>query len=97
MWVSLRMRGLQAFDVNDLLIIAKALDVGVHELLPPPEIAAQAAGPRAIAHYFGVTERGSDHPDRPADNRPPGRPLAGAGAGIGRTTYLGRGRRGRRD
>jgi transcriptional regulator with XRE-family HTH domain len=45
----------------------------------------------AIAHYFGLTDRGSDHLDCPADNRPPGRPLAGAGAGMSRTKYLGRG------
>ncbi|GIE30118.1 hypothetical protein Ait01nite_031630 [Actinoplanes italicus] len=43
MWVSLRLRGLQAIDMNDLALFAQALDVGVHDLLPPREIAAAAS------------------------------------------------------
>lgn len=42
MWMSLRLRGKQPIDMNDLALIARALDVGVHELLPAPEIAALA-------------------------------------------------------
>lgn len=50
MWVSLRLRGLQPIDMNDLLLFARALEVGVHDLLPPPEVAAGATGVPAIAH-----------------------------------------------
>lgn len=42
MWVSLRLRARQPIDMEDLALIAGALGVGVHELLPPPEVAAQA-------------------------------------------------------
>lgn len=34
MWVSLRLRGKQPIDLNDLSLIAGALGVGVHDLLP---------------------------------------------------------------
>lgn len=43
MWVSLRLRGLQPIDVNDLALFARVLNVGVHELLPKPEEAASAS------------------------------------------------------
>ncbi|SNY28869.1 helix-turn-helix domain-containing protein [Paractinoplanes atraurantiacus] len=49
-WVSYRLSGKQPIDLNDLLRIANALEVGVHELLPPPDIAAGAAETRANAH-----------------------------------------------
>jgi transcriptional regulator with XRE-family HTH domain len=41
-WVSYRLTGTQPIDVNDLALIADALGVGVHDLLPPPEVAATA-------------------------------------------------------
>lgn len=41
-WLSVRLRGVQPIDVNDMHLIALALGVGVHELLPPPEVAATA-------------------------------------------------------
>jgi transcriptional regulator with XRE-family HTH domain len=45
MWVSLRLRGMQPIDMNELLMFANALDVGVHDLLPAPAaVAAAAAG-----------------------------------------------------
>lgn len=44
-WISYRLSGKQPIDVNDMHRIARALGVGVHELLPPPEIAANAAEP----------------------------------------------------
>jgi len=44
-WVSYRLTGAQPIDVNDLSGIAKALGVGVHDLLPPPDIAATAKAP----------------------------------------------------
>lgn len=47
-WLSVRLRGRQPIDLNDLNLIAGALGVGVHELLPPPEIAAKAAENREV-------------------------------------------------
>lgn len=97
MWVSLRMRGLQAFDVNDLLIIARALDMGVHELMPPPEVAAGAASPPAIPRYLEVPVRMETQIQRPPDNRPSGGPGLAHSIGGARTTYVTRRPRGRRD
>jgi transcriptional regulator with XRE-family HTH domain len=85
-WVSVRINGKVTLDVNELHRFAKALEVGISELLPSDEEAARAVtiGP-AIPRYLDVAVR----PDRPADNRPSGKP----GTGIGRTARLPRGRR----
>lgn len=96
MWVSLRLRGLQPIDMNDLLLFARALDVEVHDLMPSRERAAEAEPP-AIAHYFGAPDRTSDHVDRPRDNRAISHPGARQPAGPGRTAYLPRVGRRRRD
>lgn len=91
-WVSSRLKGRTPIDLNDLYRFAKALGIGVYDLLPGPDEAAGAADPRAIAHYFAVPDRTTDHAARtarPRDNRPPGRPAA---AGTGRTGYLPRGK-----
>ena len=45
-WISYRLSGKQPIDLNDLLRIANALGVGVHQLLPPPEEAAKAVEPK---------------------------------------------------
>lgn len=42
-WLSVRLRGKQPIDLNDLALIAGALDVSPLDLLPPREIAAAAA------------------------------------------------------
>lgn len=96
-WLSVRLRGRQPIDINDLALIAGALGVGVHELLPPPEVAARAARPPAIAHYFGAPDRTSDHVDRPRDNRPISHPGARQPAGPGRTARIPRVARRHRD
>jgi len=96
-WLSMRLRGRTPLDINEMQRIARALGIGVHELLPNPDLADQAAAPPAIAHYFEVAERTSDHHQRPPDNRPPGRPAAGAAATIIRTAHLPRSNRRRRD
>jgi len=88
MWVSLRLRGKQPIDMNDLHVIAGALGVGVHDLLPPPEIAAGAARPSAIAQYLEPPERTTNRRRRPRDNRPIGHPKPGAMTGVHRTGYL---------
>lgn len=40
-WLSVRLRGRQPIDLNDLALIAQGLRVGVHELLPAPEVTAR--------------------------------------------------------
>lgn len=52
-WLSVRLRGRQPIDLNDLALIARALGVGVHELLPSPEAAAAAA--EALSRTTGAT------------------------------------------
>lgn len=96
MWVSLRLRGMQPIDLNDLLLFARALDVEVHDLMPPPEIAAKAVGSGLTAKYPAVAVR-SAFGDRPRDNRPNGRAVAATAPAGGRTTYLDRPRRRRKD
>src|SRR5690242_11047111 len=56
-WVSYRLTGVQAIDLNDLMRIARALGVGVHDLLPPPELAATA---RTGSRLAGSGEQGGD-------------------------------------
>lgn len=96
-WVSYRLSGKQEIGLDDLFQIAKALDLQVSDLLTP-EMAAQAAeGPRSTHGYSTVTDPSPVQIDRPRDNRPPGRALVGAGSGVGRTGYLDRSKRRRRD
>ncbi len=54
-WLSVRLRGRQPIDLNDLSLIAGALGVGVHDLLPPPHVAAEAA-----SRLTGTTRRTGD-------------------------------------
>jgi transcriptional regulator with XRE-family HTH domain len=42
-WLSVRLRGRQSIDVNDLALIAKALGVGLSELIPSDDEAASAS------------------------------------------------------
>jgi transcriptional regulator with XRE-family HTH domain len=42
MWVSLRLRGMQAIDMNDLALFAQALEVSPLDLLPAREIVTAA-------------------------------------------------------
>jgi len=95
MWVSLRLRGQQPFDVNDLVLIAGALDVGVHDLLPPPDVAAKATAPKTTLWQSEVPVQ-LPITDRPKDNRPSGHPGAATGAGVSRTAYVTRSKRPRR-
>lgn len=92
MWVSLRLRGMQPIDVNDLLLFARALGVQVHELMPPPEMAAAAAETKTTLWYSGIADRLAERTTRPRDNRPSGRPRSPEATGVGRTGYLPRGR-----
>lgn len=94
MWVSLRLRGKQALDMNDMQLIARALEVGVHELLPPPAVAATAAEPTS-GHptMFFADLLASDPPDLRVDNRPPGRRDSSRPNGVRRTARVVRGGR----
>lgn len=77
-WMSVRMRGQQPIDLNDLDLIAGALGVGPDELLPRGEVTRgyPAMGP--------MTDR-----RRPADGRPGGRPAGPRGpSGPGRTARV---------
>lgn len=86
-------------NLVDLQRVAAALAVPlatfftteIRDVVPPPGTAY-----RPIPRYAVVADQ-SAFRDRPIDNRPSGRPLAGAGAGVGRTGYLDRGGRRRRD
>lgn len=86
-WVSYRLSGKQAIDLNDLFRVAKALGVGVHQLLPSPEVVAQAADSSATVAYLSLAGELANHLSRPRDNRPAGRP---GGSTISRTGYLSR-------
>lgn len=96
-WMHVRLKGKVPLNLNDMHRIAKALDVQVGQLLPPPDVAAEAADPRSTHGYSTVTDQAPGHMDRPRDNRPPGRALTGTGSGVGRTAYLDRSKRRRRD
>lgn len=85
-WVSYRLTGTQPIDINDLMLIAKALGVGVHDLLPPPDVAAGARDPRITPEYAHMVDQPAPVIVRPPDNRPNGRP----GGGPARTTYADR-------
>jgi len=57
-WLSVRLRGRQPIDLNDLALIARALNVGVHELLPPPAVVAAAVN--GLSRGAGSGRRGND-------------------------------------
>lgn len=97
-WLSVRLRGRQPIDLNDLNLIAGSLGVGVHDLLPPPEIAAKAVENReVIVSNPARPERPTRPPARPRDNRPTGRPINNPPAGPHRTALVKRSDRRKRD
>lgn len=77
-WLSVRLRGKQAIDLNDLALIAGGLKVGIQELLPPPEDQARAV--RAAGSFNATlhTTTPSGHPNGRTDTR---RPKTGPYAG----------------
>jgi transcriptional regulator with XRE-family HTH domain len=95
-WTTRRLgkRADTVLNLADLQRIAAALDTPLTTFFTA-EI--RESVPPAIAHYFEVAERTSDHHQRPPDNRPSGRPAAGAAATILRTAHLPRSNRRRRD
>lgn len=71
-WLSIRLRGRAAIDINDLHRIARALGVGIHDLLPAPEVANRAAPPSAIARYLEEPARTTSVSQHRPHSRPPG-------------------------
>jgi transcriptional regulator with XRE-family HTH domain len=96
-WVSTRIKGKVALNTNDLLRFAKALEIGLHDLLPAPEEIEAVPVPRTTHGYSTVTERAPAHIDRPRDNRPSSRPVSAPPTTMGRTAYTVRASRRRRD
>lgn len=95
-WLNYRLTGVQEIGVNDLNRIAKALGMTVFDLMPPAE-AAQAAADARTTHGYATVPVLVPFTDRPSDNRPSGHPGQAATAGDGRTGYLTRPGRRRRD
>lgn len=83
-WVSYRLTGTQPIDINDLHKIARALDVGIYDLLPPADKASQAA----IGQYLARPDRTISTGSRPRDNRPSGHPAMRSTSGVRRTALL---------
>lgn len=96
-WMHVRLKGKVPINLNDMHRIARVLDVGVHELLPPPDVAARATPPHRDTRRYLPLPVQPTPPVRPRDNRPIGRPVSGAPAGSARTSYLERPKRRRRD
>ncbi len=76
-WLSVRLRGKQPIDVNDLALIAHGLHVPYTSLLPSPDAAA-AATSATMDRNSPLTVRPIPVQRRPRDNRPTGQPPAGA-------------------
>lgn len=91
-WLSVRVRGLQPIDLNDLAEIAAGLGVPVAELLPSSardifdveEIRSRPLRSRPARHPRSRVKLTDDYPSRPARRsptdpigRPPNRPGAG--------------------
>lgn len=92
-WLSVRLRGVQAIDLNDLWRIADALDVPVVDFMPPSATSTQTDG--AIRGRMpNVTKSLSDHSsdaygDRPATRHDHARPTVHRPpSGPGRTARI---------
>lgn len=87
-WMSMRLKGRTPIDVNELQRIAVALGVRVHELLPPPDVAAKARISLTEQYLRGYEESMPSRPSRharPRDNRPAGHPVT---SGVRRSAEL---------
>jgi transcriptional regulator with XRE-family HTH domain len=88
-WLSVRLRGKQPIDVNDLGLIARGLGVPYTSLLPSAEAAA-AATSATMDLKSTPPERTIPTPRRPVDNRPAGHPPTGGPPGQRRTGRVSR-------
>jgi transcriptional regulator with XRE-family HTH domain len=89
-WVSSRLNGRTPIDLNELFRIARALGVGVHQLLPSPEVVARAAEVEATLPYLALTSRFTGDSIRPRDSRPVSGPPKSAPPAAVRTAFLSR-------
>lgn len=74
-WLSVRLRGKQPIDLNDLALIAGGLNVGFQALLPPTEVLAAAINnPKVVSGQLSrsVAPAPKAHPVR-SRQRPAGR------------------------
>lgn len=89
MYVSRRLRGETAFDVDDLQAIAGVLEVTVLELLPTSARTPVPAIPAATTERKSrQAERTTSGQRRPADNRPSGQPSSDHSSGVRRTARV---------
>lgn len=99
-WTTRRLgrRAESPLSLVDLQRIAAALRVPLAVFFPS-EIrdVVPAPAPRSTHGCPTVDRTDTVQISRPRDNRPPGRALAGAGAGISRTAHVDRTKRRRRD
>lgn len=86
-WLSVRLRGKQPIDLNDLALIAHGLDVSVRDLLPDQPYAVEEV--TALLPQVSVSARPKH--TRPADNRPSGHPEPAVTAAFVRTARIPRG------
>lgn len=83
-WLSVRLKGRQPIDLNDLALIARGLDVSVRDLLPDQPYAVEGV----TTLYPQVGRPATPKQRRPADNRPNGHPDAGVTAALVRTARI---------
>lgn len=83
-WVSYRLTGTQAIDLDDLALIANALSVSVLDLMPPQAASRGAGGRSGTPTQTIVRVDSSDHPmaDQPITPRPTGRTAHHVAAGA---------------
>lgn len=87
-WLSVRLRGQQPIDLNDLALIAKGLGVNIHDLLPDAETARSASLEPTVRYAQLIDRPPRPSSGRPTDNRPSGKPRTDITPGINRTSRL---------
>lgn len=81
-WLSVRLRGRQPIDLNDLALIARSLDVSIHKLLPEGPYSDDDG---VTVLYPQMAERATRKRAATAGHRPNGHPDAGVAPGNRRT------------
>lgn len=87
-WLSVRLRGVQPIDLNDLARIARGLEVSIHQLLPDADTADSASDEPTVRYVHPANQTARPSTGRPADNRPSGRSRVDLTPGITRTSRL---------
>jgi transcriptional regulator with XRE-family HTH domain len=90
-WLSVRLRGRQPIDLNDLALIASGLEVPVADLMPSEEDLSRLVVRRGdTGENLPPADRPTRIVSRPIDNRPSARPGAGNSAGLRRPSRVSR-------